>query len=110
MLALTPDELGRRADRLAVSLRKALPASVAVSVEDGASQVGSGAVPVETLPSKVLAVRSLALSPEEIARRLRFGTPPVFARIHKDAVLFDLRTIQPGEDALLERALLEALR
>ena len=110
MLALTPDELGRRADRLAVSLRKALPASVAVSVEDGASQVGSGAVPVETLPSKVLAVRSLSLAPEEIARRLRFGTPPVFARIHKDAVLFDLRTIQPGEDALLERALLEALR
>jgi L-seryl-tRNA(Ser) seleniumtransferase len=110
MLALTPDELGRRADGLAVSLRKALPASIAVSVEDGASQVGSGAVPVETLPSKVLAVRSLSLSPEEIARRLRSGKPPVFARIHKDAILFDLRTIQPGEDALLERALLEALR
>jgi L-seryl-tRNA(Ser) seleniumtransferase len=110
MLALTPDELGRRADALAASLRKAIPASIAVSVEEGASQVGSGAVPVETLPSKVLAVRSLSLSPEEIARRLRSGKPPVFARIHKDAILFDLRTIQPGEDALLERALLEALR
>ncbi|RPJ01349.1 MAG: L-seryl-tRNA(Sec) selenium transferase, partial [Candidatus Aminicenantes bacterium] len=60
MLALTPDELGRRADALAGSLRKALPATIAVSVEDGASQVGSGAVPVETLPSKVLAVRSLS--------------------------------------------------
>jgi len=110
MLALTPDELGRRADALAGSLRKALPATIGVSVEDGASQVGSGAVPVETLPSKVLAVRSLSLSPEEIARRLRFGMPPVFARIHKDAVLFDLRTIQPGEDALIAQALLEALR
>jgi len=109
MLALTPDELGRRAKKLAASLRKGLPSSVAVSVEDGASQVGSGAVPVETLPSKVLAVRSSGLSPEELARRLRLGTPPVFARIHKDAVLFDLRTIQPGEDALVERALLKAL-
>jgi L-seryl-tRNA(Ser) seleniumtransferase len=110
MLALTSDELDRRAKKLAASLRNALPASIAVSVEDGASQVGSGAVPVETLPSKVLAVRSPGLSPEEIARRLRFGTPPVFAHIHKDAILFDLRTIQPGEDSLLERALLEALR
>jgi L-seryl-tRNA(Ser) seleniumtransferase len=109
MLALTPDDLGRRAKRLAASLRKSLPASVAVSVEDGASQVGSGAVPVETLPSKVLAVRSPSLAPEVLARRLRFLTPPVFARIHKDAVLFDLRTIQPGEDAVVERALAKIL-
>ncbi|MGZ5555342.1 MAG: L-seryl-tRNA(Sec) selenium transferase, partial [Candidatus Aminicenantales bacterium] len=110
MLALTPDELGRRAKKLAASLRKSLPASVAVSVEDSASQVGSGAVPVETLPTKVLAIRTPGLAPEELSRRLRFSTPPVFARIHKDAVLFDLRTIQPGEEALVERALLEALR
>lgn len=110
MLALTPDELGRRAKKLAAALRKTLPASVAVSVEDGASEVGSGAVPVETLPSKVLAVRSSAVAPEELARRLRFATPPIFARIHRDAVLFDLRTIQPGEDANVERALIEAAR
>jgi len=110
MLAATPDELGRRAKKLAAALRKTLPSSAGVSVEDGASQVGSGAVPVETLPSKVLALRSLALAPEELARRLRSSTPPVFARIHKDAVLLDLRTIQPGEDAVVEQALIEALR
>jgi L-seryl-tRNA(Ser) seleniumtransferase len=110
MLALTPEELGRRAKKLAAALRKSLPSSVVVAVEDGASQVGSGAVPVETLPSKVLAVRSPALAPEELARRLRFARPPIFARIHKDAVLFDLRTIQPGEEALVERALAELMR
>ncbi len=110
MLALTPDTLGPRAGKLAASLRLSLPASAAVSVEDGASEIGSGAVPVETLPSRVLAVRSRAVAPEELARRLRAGVPPVFARIHKDAVLFDLRTIQPSEDAIVERALLEALK
>ena len=109
MLALTPDELGRRALKMAAALRKALPASVAVDVMDGASQVGSGAVPVETLPSKVVAVRSPALAPEELARRLRFATPPVFARIHKEAVLFDLRTIQPGEDEKVVRAVAEIM-
>ncbi len=58
MLALSPDELGRRARKLAAALRKSLPGSVSLSVEDGESQVGSGAVPVETLPSKVLAVKA----------------------------------------------------
>jgi L-seryl-tRNA(Ser) seleniumtransferase len=110
MLALTPDELGRRAKKMAAALRKSLPPSVTVSVEDSESQVGSGAVPAETLPSKVLAVRSSSLSVEDLARRLRFFSPPVFARIHKDAVLFDLRTIQPGEDVIVERALIELLK
>ena len=110
MLALTPDELGRRAKRLAAALRKALPADVVLAVDDGESQVGSGAVPIETLPTKVLAVRSPALSAEELAHRLRLHTPPVFARIHRDAVLFDFRTIQPGEDAIVERALSELLK
>ncbi len=110
MLALTPDELGRRAKKLAAALRKALPESVSLAVEDGESQVGSGAVPVETLPSKVLAVKAPGLSPDDLARRLRRGTPPVFARIHKDAVLFDLRTIQPGEEAIVERALTGILK
>ena len=110
MLALTPDELGRRAKRIASALRKTLPDGVMAAVEDGESQVGSGAVPVETLPSKVLAVRAPGLSAEDLARRLRRFTPPVFARIHKDAVLFDLRTVQPGEDDVVERALRSIFR
>ena len=109
MLALSPGDLDRRAKRLAASLRKALPAPVAVTVEDGASQIGSGAVPVETLPSRVLAVRSPSLSPDDLARLLRHHTPPVFARIHKDAVLFDLRTIQPGEDTIVLNAIISIL-
>ena len=110
MLSLTPDDLGRRAKKLAASLRKSLSPDVAISVEDGESQVGSGAVPVETLPSKVLAVQAPGISAEDLARKLRLLTPPIFARIHKDAVLFDFRTIQPTEDAVVERALCEVLK
>jgi L-seryl-tRNA(Ser) seleniumtransferase len=110
MLALTPDEIGRRAKKTGAALRKALPAGVAVSVEDGESQVGSGAVPIETLPTKVLSVRSPALSAEDLARRLRSCAPPIYARIRKDAVLFDFRTIQPGQDVLVERALTELFK
>jgi L-seryl-tRNA(Ser) seleniumtransferase len=96
--------------KLTASLRKALPGSVALAVEDGESQVGSGAVPIETLPTKVLSLRSAGLPAEDLARRLRLLTPPVFARIHKDAVLLDLRTIQPDEDAFVLGALTELLK
>jgi L-seryl-tRNA(Ser) seleniumtransferase len=111
MLSLAPEELGRRAKKMAAAVRKALPvACAAVDVEDGASEVGSGAVPVETLPTKVVAVRPTALSAEELARRLRHAAPPVFVRLHSDAVLLDLRTIQPSEEGLVVRALAEILR
>jgi L-seryl-tRNA(Ser) seleniumtransferase len=105
MLGWSPEELGRRAKKVAASLKKSLSADIRVTVEDSASQVGSGAVPVETIPTKVLAVASPSLSADELAAKLRRLTPPVFARINKDAVLFDFRTIQPDEDAIIEHAL-----
>jgi L-seryl-tRNA(Ser) seleniumtransferase len=110
MLGLTPQELGRRANKVASALKKSLPAGVRLTVGDGKSQVGSGAVPVETIPTKVLAVASPSLSADDLAAKLRFLSPPVFARISKDAVLFDFRTIQPDEDAIVERALVSLLR
>jgi len=42
-------------------------------------------------------------------KRLRYNNPPVFARVHKDAVLLDLRTIQEDEDERIVDALLRAL-
>jgi len=45
------------------------------------------------------------MGPDEMAKALRLGRPPVFSRIKKDAVLFDFRTIQPGEDDIIEEAI-----
>jgi L-seryl-tRNA(Ser) seleniumtransferase len=110
MLAWTPEELGRRAKKVAANLRKSLPADVGITVEDSGSQVGSGAVPVETIPTKVLAVASRTLSADGLAAKLRRLSPPIFARISKDAILLDFRTIQPDEDSLVERALIGLLK
>jgi L-seryl-tRNA(Ser) seleniumtransferase len=110
MLDMTPQELGRRAKKVASSLKKSLAAGVRLTVEDSESQVGSGAVPVETLPTKVLVVASPSLSADDLVAKLRRLSPPVFARISKDAVLFDFRTIQADEDAVVERALVDLLK
>ena len=110
MLSMSTADLEKRAKRLARDLKKDLPAGVSVAVVDEGSQVGSGSVPVETIPTKCLAVVSASESPDDIARRLRLGRPPAFTRIHNDAVLFDLRTIQPDEDAVVEDAILRLFK
>jgi L-seryl-tRNA(Ser) seleniumtransferase len=105
MLGLSPEDIGRRAKKVAAALRKVLPEEVGVTVEDAESQVGSGAVPFETLPTKVLAVTSASLPPDALATALRRLDPPVFARVSRDSVLLDFRTVQPDEDAVVEAAL-----
>jgi hypothetical protein len=37
------------------------------------------------------------------------GNPPVFCRVEEDALLFDLRTVDPGEEDRLIRAVRYAI-
>jgi L-seryl-tRNA(Ser) seleniumtransferase len=69
--------------------------------------VGGGSLPEESLPSFALALTPS--SPERLARLLRAGDPPVVARVERDAVLLDPRTVDPSEDAALLAALRRAL-
>ena len=106
MLTLDIDVIGKRVETVVSRLHGALPAGVQVEVVDGGSQVVSGSVPVEILPTRLLSLRSDRDSPAEIGRRLRGQVPAVFTRIHEQAVLFDFRTVQPDEDNPVEAAIL----
>lgn len=108
MLAYTPADLRRRARRLERSLKKATD-TARITVESGESQVGSGSVPAEFLPTTLLCLRPLRISADDLARRLRRSHPPVFARVQKDAVWLDLRTVLPSEDSWLEAAIVRSL-
>jgi L-seryl-tRNA(Ser) seleniumtransferase len=64
------------------------------------STVGGGSLPEETLPTVALALA--VRSPNRILGRLRNSHPPVIARLEKDKVLFDPRTVlEDQEDELL---------
>jgi len=89
-------------------------------VMEGASTIGGGSLPGETLPTALLALpeqESLARSRngtdqsplEALAARLRGGDPPVVARISRDRLLLDPRTVLPDQDEALLRALKAAL-
>jgi L-seryl-tRNA(Ser) seleniumtransferase len=65
-----------------------------VSVEQCASQVGSGSLPVDRLPSVALRVFSSDVRPAAVAKALRALPIPVIGRIHDDAVWLDLRCLE----------------
>lgn len=106
MLSLSPDAIAKREQAAAKKL-KAVDAEI--SVIDGASQVGSGSSPAETLPTKLLSVKPTSISAGALSKQLRYCNRPVFARVQNDCVLLDFRTVQPNEDALVVKAIIESL-
>jgi L-seryl-tRNA(Ser) seleniumtransferase len=108
MLSLSAEAIGARAEALAEALRTAVP-GLAYAIEDGASEVGGGALPLQALPTRVLTLRPERGSVNAIEARLRTGEPPVLIRVHDEQVLLDLRTVAPGEEAALLAALTAAL-
>jgi L-seryl-tRNA(Ser) seleniumtransferase len=66
---------------------------------------GGGTSPEKPFPSRALAVSLPPLSSEDLAARLRGGTPPIVARIEDGRLLLDLRSIAPAEDAEVIEAL-----
>ena len=105
MIAMPLDAIARRAKRWASAAGERVPDNQA-SVIDGRSLIGGGSLPEEGLPTKLLAIRGEA---ERLARRLREHETPVIARIERDTVLLDPRTVHPREDKIVVAALRAAL-
>jgi L-seryl-tRNA(Ser) seleniumtransferase len=100
------DDIDAAARRLAPRVAACLGRGYEVAVVVCASQVGSGAVPVETLPSAGLALRATkergaGRALERLAAALRRLPVPVIGRIADGALLLDLRCLD-GEDAFIE--------
>ena len=106
MLTQPLKEISDRAHDLLGQVER-LPALEAV-IEDTQGYAGGGAMPMLALPSRALALRSARFSADELARRLRMGAPAVFARIERDAVLLDLRTVSDAEAPALAAAIASA--
>ena len=95
MLARPQAEIAAQAERLAPLVAGLLGCQV--QVISCASQIGSGALPTETIPSAALA---LTPRPETLAERLRRLATPIIGRIHDGALILDLRCL-PDDAALL---------
>jgi L-seryl-tRNA(Ser) seleniumtransferase len=94
MLARPQTEIAGQAARLCPAVAAALGPGFTVAVADCASQIGSGALPLEAIPSAGLAVRPVAGgSLARLAAALRGLPTPVVARIEDKALVLDLRCL-----------------
>ncbi|HEX9115451.1 MAG TPA: L-seryl-tRNA(Sec) selenium transferase, partial [Anaerolineae bacterium] len=96
MIATPLAEVAARAESWSVHLTAA---GLKTETLPGESTVGGGSLPGEAFPTRLLALA--VPSPEDLVARLRHGVPPVIARIEGDRVLFDPRTVLPGQDRSL---------
>ena len=105
MLTIPPAELASRARRIVRQLRRRAPETVTLSLSEGFSQAGGGTLPLLNLPSELIEVRVVGLSPNEIEAALRKHRVPVIGRIYKGAFLLDPRTILDADLGDLAAAL-----
>jgi L-seryl-tRNA(Ser) seleniumtransferase len=89
----SPAEIRATGEKAAAKLRAALGEEFRIYLEESTSQIGSGAMPTEELPTFVLAVEHDKLSANTIAGKFRGADPPVIGRIKDDRFMLDLRTI-----------------
>ncbi len=107
MLARTLDELAAQADRIAAALNER-GIGAQVSVIDGSSQMGSGSLPTQNLPTRLVALSPNTDSAAMLAKKLRQGKPSVVARVKTEQILIDPRTLLDGDEALLIEAVVQA--
>jgi L-seryl-tRNA(Ser) seleniumtransferase len=103
MLAAPAEAVGRRAGRLVARL--AGVDGLQLSLEEGRSVPGAGSAPGVDIPTVLVAVGHARLGPNEIEARLRAGDPPVVARVERDRLVLDLRTVAPEDETVIEAAL-----
>lgn len=56
-------------------------------------QIGGGSVPTQMIPSVVIALKTTKISLDKLEEELRKVSLPIIARISKERMLFDVRTI-----------------
>jgi L-seryl-tRNA(Ser) seleniumtransferase len=100
LLTRAVTEIEAQAQRLQEPVSAAVGDSYEVASTPMSSQIGSGALPVEALPSHGLQIRALVRPGklQELESRLRALPRPVIARIADKALWLDLRCLEPEQE------------
>jgi len=102
-IALTREEIGRRANLFCESVNQSTNGEFTAKIEEGASVIGGGSAPEVKLPTMLVVLEHSALSSSSIVEGLRSYRIPIIARMERDRVLLDFRTVgQEEEDIILD--------
>ncbi|HCO92926.1 MAG TPA: L-seryl-tRNA(Sec) selenium transferase [Phycisphaerales bacterium] len=106
MLRRDASEIAKQADVMATDLKKSV-SGAKVTTMSGFSQLGSGSLPGQNLPTTLVALQPEIIGAESLAQKLRQYSTPIFTRIQNDQVLIDPRTMLSGDDKIIIEAVTE---
>lgn len=98
------------AEKLKAQLQDHFKEKVNIRISETYGQIGSGALPVETLPSVALVLEPSEISAETLAAQFRNAATPVIGRIKDGLFWLDLRTIYEREQAWIVEAATQVTR
>ena len=101
------DLINKKGKRLLQMLDEVIPLNFSITILDGFSKVGGGALPSMELSSCLLGLAPGRLSTGFMASWLRAYNPPIIVRVEKETVLLDMRTVQEKEIVILGQAIKE---
>ncbi len=103
MLLEPMENLNKKAKELSSKLDR-FKSSCQFKIEDTNIEIGSGAMPLEELPSKAISLRIDSVPTETLAKKFRCHPPPIIGYIRDNRLFFDLRTIFEDEHAIFLEA------
>jgi L-seryl-tRNA(Ser) seleniumtransferase len=106
MLRQSAAALEPAAVQLAELIRSHLP-DAQVRIVAGASMAGGGSLPDTEFPTFLVYVQLAARQAADVAAELRRSETPIVCRVQEGAVVFDPRTLTPGDEAIIATALAE---
>jgi L-seryl-tRNA(Ser) seleniumtransferase len=98
MMNLRPDEILARAEAVAAAVNQPC---LTVSIQKGYSVIGGGTAPGAKLRTHLLRIAHSTQGVSTLVKALRDSSPALVARIAKDRVLLDLRTVAPELDPVV---------
>lgn len=99
MLLQDVNEIKARAKKIAAKLHREIKENIAgIEVMADSSQSGGGALPEIEFKTFVVAIKPKKLSVNKLEERLRYGTPPIIARIKEDVLIIDVRTVRDNKE------------
>ncbi len=109
MLKVDQGLLKKRGRRLLEKLPQTIKNRAKVVLREDISQVGGGALPLQELPTIILAIEPIDFSVNQFEGNLRKVDPPIISRISKDELILDMRTVFDEEIPLLASGIEKAI-
>ena len=119
MIRATASDIKHRAENFLRELTAELPpgkgageAEIEFEITDGASLVGGGSTPAQSLPTNLIRIASARHSAAQLEHRLRRAPAgiSVIARVESDRLILDLRTVLPAQEPQLVQSIAAVLR